>query len=94
MMARNIKLQQISIQNSNARMFVEHNGVLIAPFITIPGMGEAVASSIVEARNEKPFASLNDFKKRTKITKKHVETMEQLQLFDEFEHQDDHKLFN
>lgn len=91
MMARGIKLEQISLTHSHATRFVEHNGMLIAPFITIPGMGEAVANSIIEARNEKPFSSLDDFKKRTKITKKHIEAFTQMQLLDEFREQDNQK---
>lgn len=38
------------------------------PFNALPGLGEAAAQSIVDAREQSPFISIEDLRNRTKIS--------------------------
>ena len=38
------------------------------PFNALPGLGEAAAQSIVDAREQSPFISVEDLRNRTKIS--------------------------
>ena len=55
---------------------------LIMPFIVVDSLGKNVASSIIEARNEKPFISKQDIKTRTKLSTTLFEKLELLGTFD------------
>jgi DNA polymerase-3 subunit alpha (Gram-positive type) len=48
---------------------------LVFPVVAIDQLGEAAADSIVEARSIAPFASIEDFKQRTKVAKPQVQTL-------------------
>ena len=64
-------VRQIDLNKSLAKDFViaEDKQSVYLPFITIPSLGEAVANSIIEARNVRPFSSKKDFERRTTINK-------------------------
>ena len=55
---------------------------LLPPFITIDGLGETVASSIVEERNKKPFLSIEDLQKRGKVSGTLVDKMKAMGILD------------
>lgn len=66
MYARGLSISNISLTKSLATEWVidyEHNA-LIPPFTVVGGLGEAVATEIVNARNESEFISKEDFRKR------------------------------
>ncbi|WP_308149749.1 PolC-type DNA polymerase III [Spiroplasma sp. AdecLV25b] len=73
MHARNIKFSNISIEHSAAKSFqvitIDGEKQILPPFIALDGLGEIVANSIINARNEKPIASKNDLQLRTGLTK-------------------------
>ncbi len=75
MLLRGFKFLPPDIEKSDAtRFLIEGNGLRI-PFNRLPGLGTNVALSIVQARNEKPFSSIEDLMKRTKVNRSHVEVM-------------------
>ncbi|WP_342277095.1 PolC-type DNA polymerase III [Spiroplasma endosymbiont of Nebria brevicollis] len=73
MHARNIKFSNISIEHSAAKSFqvitIDGEKQILPPFIALDGLGEIVANSIINARNEKPITSKNDLQLRTGLTK-------------------------
>lgn len=78
--ARGIKIANISIEKSDASTWVidEANNTLYPPFTSLDGLGMAVAQSIVSAREEAPFVSLEDIQKRTSLNKTSTEKLKQL----------------
>jgi len=88
MYARGIKLENIDFNKSQATNFiVEVNPetgkkVIIPPFNVVDSLGEAVAKSIVEARNLKQFSSVNDLKARTQVTTTQMHIFEDLKITD------------
>ena len=68
MTKRGFKFLPIDINKSEATIFkIEENGLRI-PFTAEDGLGEAVAYTIIDARNERPFTSKKDIKNRTKLS--------------------------
>jgi len=53
--------------------FLIEDGKLRIPFNKLPSLGNNVAKSIVLARKQKPFSSLEDLSKRSKLNKSHIE---------------------
>ena len=51
---------------------------LIPPFKVIDGLGEAAAESIVKARQDGEFTSIENFEKRAKVNQTLIETFKQL----------------
>ena len=67
--------------------------VFSTPFVTIPSLGEAVAKSIVEARETRPFSSKKDVERRTSINKTQFAKLQLLGVFDELPDDDETTLF-
>jgi len=70
MYRRGVRFGKPSLYKSDARKYLPEDGLLIPPFVSIPGIGERAAQAIVEARSEGPFTSVEDFRRRTKLSKK------------------------
>jgi DNA polymerase-3 subunit alpha (Gram-positive type) len=77
---RGMTIQPLSINKSDAINFVmdRKTNSIIPPFKAIAGIGEAAAQSIVDARKEGPFTSVEDLLSRTKISKQRVEDLRSL----------------
>ena len=77
MTARGYNFAPIDLEVSQAKVFVidQTKKSLVFPFVAIDQLGEAAADSIVEARSIAPFASIEDFKQRTKVAKPQVQTL-------------------
>ena len=96
MVERGYKFSNIDLYRSDATNFVvdHENKALIPPFITIDGLGENNAITVIEERAKHEFLSKNDLLKRTKLTSTNVEVLssmgvlnglpedEQMSLFD------------
>ncbi len=69
MNCRGIHLLPVDLEKSMATKFqvIDDHSILM-PFNAIPGLGETAAESIVEARTQSPFISVEDLMKRTKVT--------------------------
>ena len=76
-MSRGYAFAPIDLEHSDAKQFIigADKKSLLFPFVAIDQLGEAAADSIVEARSIAPFASLEDFKQRTKVAKPQVQTL-------------------
>lgn len=60
---------------------VDKKGLLM-PFIVVDSLGMNVASSIIEARNDKPFISKQDIKTRTKLSSTLFEKLDSIGTFE------------
>ena len=63
---RGIKFLPVDLYKSDVRRFLIEDGNIRCPFISLPGLGESVAVTIAEAREEGQFLSVEDLKKRGK----------------------------
>jgi DNA polymerase-3 subunit alpha (Gram-positive type) len=89
MMQRGFKFLPVDINKSQAKDCVMEGNGLRLPFVSIDGLGENAAYSIVEERNKKPFRSLEDVRERTKINKTVFENMEKGGSFSDLEEKTD-----
>lgn len=77
MYARGIKIAPVDIYKSSASEFeVIVPGLLRPPMTALQGVGENAAIHIVEERENGEFISKEDFRKRTKISRTVVETLD------------------
>ena len=95
MVDRGFSFGKVSINNSDATTFKidkEHNG-LIPPFSALSGLGESVATSIVNARNERRFSSIEDLRERTRISLQKIEELRELGALEDLPESDQMTLF-
>ncbi len=81
-MARHIRFLPVDIEKSDSRTFLPENGAIRMPFSALAGVGENAAESIVAARNEEPFFSIEDLQIRAGLNKSVVETLRQAGVLD------------
>ena len=93
MFARGIILENVSLQKSAATEFLVEGNKIIPPFTAINGLGVEVANSIVNERAKKPFSSIFDLTKRTKINSAIMKTMKQLHITDDLRQDEQLTLF-
>ena len=96
MVQRGYKFANIDLYRSDASKFVvdHEHGCLIPPFITIDGLGENNAITVVEERKKKPFTSKEDLLRRTKLTKTNVDDLSAMGVLDELSESDQLSLFD
>ena len=81
MYSRGLKFLPIDLQKSHSYKFIPTPEGILPPFNSIAGLGTNAAQSIVDARDEAEFASIEDFCKRAKVTKTIVEVMKNRGIF-------------
>ncbi|MDO5724737.1 MAG: PolC-type DNA polymerase III [Tissierellia bacterium] len=67
MYARGYEFENLDLYKSQASKFFVKDGKIIPPFRSLMGMGENVANSIVNERENGKFISIEDFKNRARI---------------------------
>ncbi len=81
---RGVQFAPISIEKSGAERFkLLPDGRLLPPFTALPGLGAIAARSVVEARTEKAFMTIDDLLERSRLSKTMVDQMRQLHLLDD-----------
>jgi DNA polymerase-3 subunit alpha (Gram-positive type) len=82
MTARGYTFTNIDMDNSEASEFLinEDKRSLMIPFACLDGLGKNVADSIVNARKEKAFTSVEDIKKRTRLSKTLIQKLTDLEV--------------
>lgn len=95
MLARKIKIGNIDLYKSYASEWLidEKNNLLIPPFIAIDGLGEVAAKTIVNARKERKFSSIEDLIKRTQLNKTVIEKLKTLKVITFLDETDQLKLW-
>ena len=96
MVQRGYKFSNIDLYKSDATKFVVDydNKALIPPFITIDGLGENNAITVVEARKECEFFSKEDLLRRTKLTTTNVQDLADMGVLDSLSESDQLSLFD
>ncbi len=77
-MMRGTSFVPVHVCHSGATRFTLEVEGLRLPLVAVPGLGEAAASSVIEAREERPFTSVHDMWSRTKLTRTHVDTLSEI----------------
>ncbi len=78
MYLRGYEFLPIDLMRSSATEFQIVDGKILPPFNCIPALGNNVAKQIVRAREENPFTSKEDLRKRGKISATIMETMDDM----------------
>ena len=75
--------KQIDLEKSDGKNFVmvEEENALIMPFSSLDGLGDAVASKIMEERAIKPFYSIEDFQLRGKVNQATIAKLRSMNIF-------------
>ena len=96
MTQRGYKFENIDLYRSDATKFVvdHENKALIPPFITIDGLGENNAITVIEERNKKPFLSRNDLQRRTKLTSTNIKDLADMGVLDGLSEDEQLNLFD
>ncbi|MGM0437455.1 MAG: PolC-type DNA polymerase III [Bacillota bacterium] len=74
-MQRNIEFKNVDLYESAAYEFKLKNGKLLPPLISLQGLGNSAAESIVESRNNGEYKSVEDLVNRSSVTKTVVEVL-------------------
>ncbi len=77
MYKRGFKLLKADLYKSHSTKFLIEENSLLPPLNSLQGVGENAAKSIVEARKNGEFLSIEDLKIRAKLTKTSIETLSQ-----------------
>ncbi len=78
MYLRGFEFAPIDLMQSSASEFLIRDGKLLPPFNCIPTLGEQAAQEIVKARENGPFTSKEDLRKRGKVSQSALDAMEGL----------------
>ncbi len=75
MYERGIEFLPIDIYESDSTKFLpKENGILL-PLNSLAGFGGQAAESVIEARKDGPFTTIDDFRERTKVSKTIIQLM-------------------
>ena len=75
MYLRGYSCEYVDIYESDAEKFIIHEKSLLPPIASLSGMGTKAAQSIVEARKDGVFTSIEDLRRRTGISKTNIEIL-------------------
>ena len=78
MMERGFTFSKVDLGKSASHDYIIEDNTLIPPFSIVPGLGDNVANKIVQAREEKPFLSIEDFSKRGSVSSTVVEYLREM----------------
>jgi len=79
---RGITFSMVNLYKSEANEWVIDGDTLIPPFSAVPSLGENVAKQIIVARQDKPFLSKEDLKKRGKVSQTIIAYLTQNSVLD------------
>ena len=75
MYLRGYDCENVDIYTSDAEKFIIHEKSLLPPLASLGGMGIKASQSIVEARKDGIFTSIEDLRRRTGISKTNIEIL-------------------
>ncbi|MCL2573462.1 MAG: PolC-type DNA polymerase III [Defluviitaleaceae bacterium] len=75
MYARGLKFAKLDIYKAHATKFLLTDDGLMPPLCAVAGLGETVADTIVAARQDGEFFSVDDLKNRTRVNKNVVQLL-------------------
>lgn len=83
MVLRGYSFKKVDIMKSDATIFLMEDDALRMPFRSIDGLGDSVASDIIEKRLDKAFTSKEDVMHRTKINQSIFQLLDTFGAFDD-----------
>ena len=94
-MARGVEFLPIDIYKSTAHSYVPENGKIRMPFSALPGVGDAAAEALANARNDggPEFSSIEDFEERARAGKSTIEILRKCGAFGDLPESDQMSLF-
>lgn len=75
-LGRGYRFLPVDLYKSDAKLFLPESGAIRLPFGSLPGLGEAAAQKLQDAREEGEFLSVEELKQRTGISKAVVEILD------------------
>lgn len=81
MYARGIDFVPLNVYDAHPTKFLNIDGKIMPALNSISGLGTAAAESVMKAREEAPFKSIEDFRARTSVSQTHIETLKRLGAF-------------
>lgn len=92
---RGFQIKPIDINKSDATKFIVDydNKAIIPSFIALDSLGTSVADSIINARDDKEFISIEDFETRTQVGKKHLDFLNKIGSLNNFQEKNQLSLF-
>ena len=76
-LGRGYRFLSVDLYKSDARMFLPESNAIRLPFGSLPGLGEAAALKLQEARVDGEYLSIEDLKQRTGISKAVIEILDE-----------------
>ncbi len=77
MYLRGITVRGVSLYESDALEYKVVGNTLLAPFVSLSGMGATAARSLVDAREAGPFTSVEDLRLRTRLQRNLIDLLRQ-----------------
>ena len=90
---RGLEFLPPTLDHSEALKFTVKDGKLVMPFAAINGIGESAAISLVEEYRKKPFDTLEEVMKRTKLNKTTMNYLKEYGVFDGLSETDQLSMF-
>ena len=96
MTERGYNISMINLNKSVSRYWIvdKETNSIIPPFNVLDGLGEAAAETVVEARNKRPFMSIEDLQNRTRLSQQHIETLKKMNVLKDLPESDQISLFD
>ncbi len=76
-MHRGVEFGKVDLYNSKKNKFILRDEKLVPPLICLEGLGSSAAESIIEARAQGKFISIEDLTNRTSLSKTVIEKMKE-----------------
>ncbi|MEE3425537.1 MAG: PolC-type DNA polymerase III, partial [Erysipelotrichaceae bacterium] len=96
MTSRGYKMVNIDLYKSLATEFrvdPDNNHIIIPPFKVLDGLGDNVAESIVQARQDRPFLSKEDLAERTQLSTTLIKKLSDLGVLNDLDDSNQMSLF-
>ena len=90
----NISMNNLNKSVSRYWIVDKETNSIIPPFNVLDGLGEAAAETVVEARNKRPFMSIEDLQNRTRLSQQHIETLKKMNVLKDLPESDQISLFD
>ena len=94
MYLRGYSCEHVDLYESDAEKFIIHEKSLLPPIASLAGMGQKAAESIVEARKDGEFTSIENLRLRTGISKTNIEILRDHGCLDGMSESDQMVLFS
>lgn len=75
MYLRGFGFKHVDLYKSDAAEFIIAGSDLLPPLAALEGVGDSAARGIMQAREEKPFSSIEDLRLRSRVSKTVIDTL-------------------